>query len=93
LRNQGRHTDIVTTNGDAVAVGLVYDVVDKLEVVRVRDHLVSGDNVLEVESARGSRVSGVVELAGEAWRFELERAQSRELELRQPVQTKESRTL
>lgn len=63
LRNRGRHTDVVTTNGDTGAVSLVDDVVGDLEVVRVRDHLVSGDNILGVESARSSRIQ--VELSEE----------------------------
>jgi hypothetical protein len=63
LRGGGRHTDVVTTNGDTGTVGLVDDVVGELEVVRVRDHLVSGDNILRVESARRSRIQGVVELS------------------------------
>jgi hypothetical protein len=63
LRIRGRHTDVVTTNGDTGAVSLVDDVVGDLEVVRVRDHLVSGDNILGVESARSSRIQ--VELSRE----------------------------
>jgi hypothetical protein len=43
---QKKHTDVVTTNGDTGAVGLVDDTVNELEVVGVRDHLVSGDNIL-----------------------------------------------
>ena len=56
-------TDVVTTNSDAGTVSLVDDIVSDLEVVRVRDHLVSGDNILGVESARGSRIQ--VELSTE----------------------------
>ena len=63
---RGRHTDVVTTNGDTGAVGLVDDTVNELEVVRVRDHLVSGDNILGVESARGSEVQGVADLSKDA---------------------------
>ena len=63
MRYRGRHTDVVTTNGDTGAVGLVDDVIGDLEVVRVRDHLVSGDNILGVESARGFRIQ--VELSRE----------------------------
>lgn len=46
LRIQDEHTDVVGTDGDTGAVGLVDDTVNELEVVRVRDHLVSGDNIL-----------------------------------------------
>ena len=42
----GRRTNVIDTDGDTRAVGLVDDVVDKLEVVRVREHLVSGDDIL-----------------------------------------------
>jgi hypothetical protein len=58
LRDRGRHTDVVTTDGDAGTVGLVDDVVDKLEVVRVRDHLVSGDNILRGRVSSGLKGSG-----------------------------------
>ena len=39
-------TDLNVALGDHGAVGLVDDPVDLLQVVRVRDHLVVGDNVL-----------------------------------------------
>lgn len=39
-------TDVVGTDGDLGAVGLVGDTVDLLEVVRVGDDLVAGDEVL-----------------------------------------------
>ena len=66
LRIRGGHTDVVTTNGDTGAVGLEDDAVGDLEVVRVRDHLVSGDNILGVESARGSSTQRVVDLSKDA---------------------------
>lgn len=43
----GRHTEGLTTDGDLLAVGLVDDIVDELDVVGVGDDLVVGDDVLE----------------------------------------------
>jgi hypothetical protein len=45
------HTEGLTTDGDLLAVGLVDDTVDLLEVVGVRDDLVVGEDVLERMSA------------------------------------------
>jgi len=45
-----RHTNVVVANGDSGAVGLISGAVNKLEVVRVGDELVAGDNVLGRES-------------------------------------------
>lgn len=59
-------TDVVVADGDVGAVDLVDGAVDELEVVRVRDHLVSGDNILGVESARGSSTQRVVDLSKDA---------------------------
>lgn len=42
----GANVDVVTTDGDLLAVGLVRDAVDLLEVVRIGDDLVIGDEVL-----------------------------------------------
>lgn len=39
-------TEGLASNSDLLAVGLVDDTVDLLEVVRVRDHLVAGEDVL-----------------------------------------------
>lgn len=44
-------TDVVVADGDVGAVDLVDGAVDELEVVRVRDHLVAAENILQVESA------------------------------------------
>lgn len=44
-------TDVVVADGDTGAVDLVDDAVDKLDVERVRDHLVATENILQVESA------------------------------------------
>ena len=41
------HTDVLATNSDTGAVGLVDDAVNLLEVVGVRDDLVTGEDVLE----------------------------------------------
>lgn len=46
------HTEGLTTDGDLLAVGLVDDTVDLLEVVGVGDDLVVGDDVLERVSAK-----------------------------------------
>jgi hypothetical protein len=43
----GQHTEGLTTDVDLLAVGLVDDIVDELEVVGVGDDLVLGDDVLE----------------------------------------------
>ena len=40
------HTDVLATNSDTGAVGLVDDTVNLLEVVRVGDDLVAGDDIL-----------------------------------------------
>ena len=42
----GVRTDFDTTLGDHGAVGLIDNVVDELQIVRVRDDLVVGDDVL-----------------------------------------------
>ena len=42
----GRHTEGLTTDGDLLAVGLVDGTVNLLEIVRVGDELVTGDDVL-----------------------------------------------
>jgi hypothetical protein len=42
----GQRTERLSTNGDLLAVGLVGNAVDLLEVVRVGDDLVVGDDVL-----------------------------------------------
>lgn len=44
----GTNVHISNANGDLLAVGLVDDVVDELEVVNVRDDLVAGELVLRV---------------------------------------------
>lgn len=46
MRRNQKHTDFDATLGDHGTVGLVNDVVDKLEVIRVRDNLVSGEDIL-----------------------------------------------
>jgi hypothetical protein len=46
LRGAGQRTERLSTNGDLLAVGLVGNAVDLLEVVRVGDDLVVGDDVL-----------------------------------------------
>lgn len=46
-RGRRQHTEVLGTDGDSLAVGLVDGVVNLLKVVRVRDELVAGDNVLE----------------------------------------------
>lgn len=46
LKFDFKPTNVVATNGDLLAVGLVCDTVDFLEVVRVGEDLVAGDNVL-----------------------------------------------
>lgn len=46
------HTERLTTDGDLLAVGLIDDTVDLLEVVGVGDDLVVGDDVLEQSSAK-----------------------------------------
>lgn len=43
-----RLTNVLSTDGDLPAVGLVGDTVNLLEVVRVGDELVAGDDVLRV---------------------------------------------
>jgi hypothetical protein len=43
----GRHTEGLTTDVDLLAVGLVDNIVDELDVVGVGDDLVVGDDVLE----------------------------------------------
>lgn len=45
-RGIGTNVDVVNTDGDLLAVGLVSDAVDLLEVVRVGDDLVTGEGVL-----------------------------------------------
>lgn len=45
------HTEGLTTDGDLLAVGLVDNTVDLLEIIRVRDDLVVGDDILERTSA------------------------------------------
>ena len=45
-RGVGTNVDVVNTDGDLLAVGLVGDAVDLLEVVRVGDDLVAGEGVL-----------------------------------------------
>jgi hypothetical protein len=41
-----KHTDVFGTDGDLLAVGLVDDAINLLQVVRVGDDLVTGDKVL-----------------------------------------------
>jgi hypothetical protein len=41
-----KHTECLSTNGDLGAVGLVDDAVDLLDVVRVGDDLVAGEDIL-----------------------------------------------
>lgn len=48
----GPRTDVVCPNSDPLAVGLVGDTVDLLDVVRVRDDLVTSDDVLCVNQYR-----------------------------------------
>lgn len=43
-------TNVVGADGDLLAVGLVGNAVDLLEVVRVGDDLVAGEGVLRAES-------------------------------------------
>lgn len=45
-RGVGANVDVVVADGDLLAVGLVGDAVDLLEVIRVGDDLVTGDEVL-----------------------------------------------
>lgn len=45
-RGAGMRTERLSTNGDLPAVGLVGNAVDLLDVVRVGDDLVVGDEVL-----------------------------------------------
>jgi hypothetical protein len=55
------HTEGLATNGDLGAVGLVDDAVNLLDVVRVGDDLVVGDDVLGTELAcreRGAAGAG-----------------------------------
>lgn len=40
------HTDLDTLDGDHGTVGLVEDIINLLQVVRVRDELVAGDDIL-----------------------------------------------
>ena len=47
-----KHTEGLTTDGDLLAVGLVDDVVDQLEVVGVGDDLVVGDDVLKTSVSK-----------------------------------------
>lgn len=46
-RGAGERTERLSTNGDLPAVGLVGNAVDQLEVIRVGDDLVIGDDVLQ----------------------------------------------
>ena len=48
----GQHTEGLTTDSDLLAVGLVDDVVDELEVVGVRDNLVVADEVLKTSVSK-----------------------------------------
>ena len=48
----GQHTEGLTTDSDLLAVGLVDDVVDELEVVGVRDDLVVADEVLKTSVSK-----------------------------------------
>lgn len=50
-RGVSTNVDALAANGDLRAVGLVDGTIDLLEVVRVGDQLVAGDEVLRVESA------------------------------------------
>lgn len=50
--NADEHTDIITTDGNPLAVGLVGYPINLLEVVGVRDDLVIGDNILEPRGQR-----------------------------------------
>lgn len=50
-RGVSTNVDVLAANGDLGAVGLVDGTVYLLEVVRVGDQLVAGDEVLGVESA------------------------------------------
>lgn len=49
-RRRISRTKAFSSNGDLLAVGFVHDAVDFFQVVGVRDHLVSSDNVLQVKS-------------------------------------------
>ena len=53
-RGVGANVDVVVADGDLLAVGLVGDAVDLLEVVRVGDDLVAGDEVLFAESVKNA---------------------------------------
>ena len=44
------HTEALASNGDLLAVGLVDDAVNLLEVIRVGDDLVAGEQVLKTTS-------------------------------------------
>ena len=58
----GADVDVVAANADLLAVALVRDAVDLLEVVRVRDDLVAGDDVLadRGHSVLAKRHSGTI---------------------------------
>jgi len=56
-RSVGPGVEALAANGDLGAVGLVDDAVDFLEVVRVRDQLVVGDDVLRCIRGQYSRTS------------------------------------
>jgi hypothetical protein len=53
-RGVGTNVDVVNTDGDLLAVGLVGDAVDLLEVVRVGDDLVTGEGVLRQGQRKSS---------------------------------------
>ena len=44
------HTDVIVSDGDLPAVGLVGDTVDLLDVVGVGEELIASDNVLFCQS-------------------------------------------
>lgn len=42
----GEGTDVLSADGDLLAVGLICDAIDLLEIVRVGDDLITGDQIL-----------------------------------------------
>jgi hypothetical protein len=48
----GKRTERLSSDSDHPAVGLVGDAIDVDEIVRVRDHFITGEDILDMESAR-----------------------------------------